>query len=235
MPEPRFLDDGTFDAVIFDKDGTLLDFQKTWGGVVERVVRALAPSVDDGKRIADELGFSLDTYAFAPDSVLIAESNAVIADRISRIAPAVDLAALERQVSIAAEGATAARDGAAELLAALATSRIPVAVATNDSAETARSQLRELGWLDQFVAVVGYDSGHGAKPDGAMVAAALDVTGALPHRAAMVGDSSHDLDAGRAAGLVTVYVGPDPAVAETADIAVEHLASLSQYSNGVAS
>jgi len=227
MADARYLDDGTFDAVIFDKDGTLLDFQQTWGGVVERVVRALAPS--DAHLVADELGFSLDTYAFAPDSVLIAESNTVIADRIARVAPGVDLAALEQQLAIATVGAAVAREGADALLAALATSRIPVALATNDRADTARTQLRELGWLDQFVAVVGYDSGHGAKPDPAMVTAALDATGALPHRAAMIGDSSHDLDAGRAAGLVTVYVGPDAAVARTADIAVEHLAVLSQY------
>jgi len=229
MSEARYLDDGTFDAVVFDKDGTLLDFHQTWGGVTERVIRAVAVSDEQALVVADVLGFDLDTYAFAADSVLIAESNAVVAERIATVAPDVDLAKLEAVVLEASEGAAAPRDGASALLAALATARIPVAVATNDTAETARRQLADTGWLDQFVAVVGYDSGHGAKPDPAMVTAALAATGALPHRAAMVGDSSHDLDAGRAAGLVTVYVGTDAAVARSADIAVDHLGRLSQF------
>lgn len=230
MSDARYLDDGTFDAVIFDKDGTLLDFQQTWGAVVERVIRSMSASDEQAQQVADVLGFDLKTVTFAADSILIAESNGVVAERLAEEVPDVDLTNLEAHFVAASQGAAVARDGAVELLAALATSRIPVALATNDAEETARLQLDELGWLSQFVAVVGYDSGHGAKPEAGMVSAALHMTGALPHRAAMVGDSAHDLDAGRAAGLVTVYVGPDAAVARTADIAVEHLAQLTQYS-----
>lgn len=232
MAEARYLDDGTFDAVIFDKDGTLLDFQRTWGSVIGGAIRTLAESDEQASMIATALGFDLDTFSFAADSVVIAESNEVVAAHLAAAAPGVDLRAFEAEVLAASQGAAVARDGAAELLAALATCRIPVAVATNDAAEAARRQLDGLGWGDRFVAVIGYDSGFGAKPDPAMVTAAVASTGALAHRTAMVGDSSHDIDAGRAAGLVTIYVGTDAAVAATADIAVDHLTELSQFTSG---
>ena len=77
---------------------------------------------------------------------------------------------------------------------------------TNDSERGARSNLSHAGVLDHFEMIVGFDSGFGAKPypDPLLaIAAQMDIA---PERCAMVGDSTHDLIAGRAAGMQSVAV-----------------------------
>ena len=64
---------------------------------------------------------------------------------------------------------------------------------------------------DRFAFVAGYDSGHGAKPAPGQCLAFARATGLAPAQVAMVGDSRHDLAAGRAAGMRTVAVLTGPA------------------------
>src|SRR5262249_56197384 len=75
-----------------------------------------------------------------------------------------------------------------------------IGVATNDSEEALRAQIRRLG-IDRLIDFFcGYDSGHGAKPGpgrGTALARAVD----LPVEAiALVGDSLPHLDMAPAAG-----------------------------------
>ena len=79
-------------------------------------------------------------------------------------------------------------------------------IATNDSEAPARAHLERAGILDRFAFVAGYDSGHGAKPDAGQLLAFCALTGIPPRECAMIGDSTHDLDSGRAAGMTTVGV-----------------------------
>ena len=60
------------------------------------------------------------------------------------------------------------------------------------------------GTIDSIIA--GADSGFGAKPDPSPLLAFSEHTGCRPDRTIMVGDSSHDLMAGRSAGMGTVGV-----------------------------
>jgi phosphoglycolate phosphatase len=57
-----------------------------------------------------------------------------------------------------------------------------------------------------FDFIAGSDSGFGAKPAPGMLLAFADHIGIDPGEIAMVGDSEHDLVAGRAAGMATVGV-----------------------------
>ena len=60
------------DGVIFDKDGTLFDFRRTWGEWSVRLVTELAGG--DAARAADLgrcIGFDLATRDFHPDSPVI--------------------------------------------------------------------------------------------------------------------------------------------------------------------
>jgi phosphoglycolate phosphatase len=85
-------------------------------------------------------------------------------------------------------------------------SGLKLGVATNDGEAPARAHLSLAGVVDRFDFIAGYDSGHGAKPGPGMClgfAAALRLD---PARVVMVGDSRHDLEAGRAAGMQVVAV-----------------------------
>ncbi|MEO1579525.1 MAG: HAD-IA family hydrolase, partial [Pseudomonadota bacterium] len=90
-------------------------------------------------------------------------------------------------------------------------------VVTNDAEAPARAHLAQVGVLTAFDIVIGCDSGHGAKPAPGPVLGALEALGARPEQAVMVGDSLHDLMAGRAAGVQTV--GVLTGLAERADLA----------------
>jgi phosphoglycolate phosphatase len=92
------------------------------------------------------------------------------------------------------------------LLAALRGQGLRLGVATNDSEAPARQHLANHGITDCFDFISGYDSGHGAKPGPGMCLAFARQLGLEPARVAMVGDSRHDLEAGRAAGMRTIAV-----------------------------
>ena len=92
------------------------------------------------------------------------------------------------------------------LLSALRDQGLRIGLATNDSELPARQHLANHGLTDCFDFISGYDSGHGAKPGPGMCLAFARQLGLRPSRVAMVGDSRHDLEAGRAAGMRTVAV-----------------------------
>ena len=92
------------------------------------------------------------------------------------------------------------------LLDRLLAAGLTLGVATNDSEAPARAHLARAGVLDRFAFVAGYDSGHGAKPGPGMLEAFCRTTGLAPRACAMIGDSLHDLESGRAAGMATVGV-----------------------------
>jgi phosphoglycolate phosphatase len=79
-------------------------------------------------------------------------------------------------------------------------------LATNDTEAPARAHLMAHDVLDLFDFVAGYDSGHGPKPAPGMLLAFARQCRLDPARVVMVGDSCHDLIAGRAAGMRTVGV-----------------------------
>jgi phosphoglycolate phosphatase len=83
---------------------------------------------------------------------------------------------------------------------------LKLGLATNDAEEPATAHLRQVGIAPFFHFVSGFDSGYGAKPDPGPLLAFARTQGLEPKNVAMVGDSLHDLIAGRAAGMRTVAV-----------------------------
>jgi len=106
-------------------------------------------------------------------------------------------------------------------------------VATNDSEASARRHVEALGLLLHIEFIVGYDSGHGGKPEPGMVLAFASHLGLDPAEVAMVGDSIHDLHAARAAGALAVAVLTGPATREElaphADHIVDDIAALPAF------
>jgi pyrophosphatase PpaX len=79
-----------------------------------------------------------------------------------------------------------------------------LAVVTSKAEPLAQRGLSHVGLDGFFDVVVGLESCTRHKPDPEPVRIALDRLGMRPEEAAFVGDSPHDMAAGRAAGVVTV-------------------------------
>ena len=95
--------------------------------------------------------------------------------------------------------------GAADLLQRLTDAGWRQAVATGKSRRGLDRVVAANGWGARFVSLHSSDDGPG-KPDPAMVLAALAATSTPPERAVMIGDTSHDMRMGRAAGVRTLGV-----------------------------
>jgi pyrophosphatase PpaX len=96
--------------------------------------------------------------------------------------------------------------GAGELVRALKAAGHPIGVVTAKTETGAERTLRHVGLRDQVDVIVAADTVEKCKPDPMPVRYALGQVGRAPGEAVMIGDSPHDLAAGRGAGTVTVGV-----------------------------
>ncbi len=225
-------------GVLFDKDGTFVDFDRTWGPATFEVIRRLARE-DAGimQAQAAAMHFSLDTRRFLPTSPLIAGSSASYGVIWGKALGRTDLIALKAEIdAITAEESMAALQPIGQPAAVMAQLRregFRLGVATNDSEASARRQVKALG-LDIYVEfVAGYDSGHEGKPAPGMVHAFARHLRVAPSELAMVGDSVHDLHCARAAGALAIGVLSGPAsaaeLAPHADAIIEDISQLSGW------
>lgn len=201
-------------GILFDKDGTLFDFQATWG----RYVRALVEDLADGneakaRRLALAVGYEMDSGRFAPDSPVIAHTPDEIALALLPHLPGKAVPALVAQMNaMSAQVVSVPAVPLAPLLSHLRARGLRLGVATNDAEAAARAQFHGLGIAEHFDFIAGFDSGHGGKPRPGMLQAFARQYALPPEQVVMVGDSGHDLLAGRLAGMRTIAVltGPTP-------------------------
>lgn len=196
------------DGVIFDKDGTLFDFRASWGAWAARLLRQIADeSGRDIGALGAAIGYDPASGGFSPGSVVIAGTTAEIAEALSPHVPGTTPRGLEARMNRLAEGAPMmpAVDLQA-VLGALKARGLRIGLATNDVEVSARAHLDAHGLMPLFDYIAGYDSGHGGKPGPGMCAAFARQLSLDPARVVMVGDSLHDLEAGRAAGMRTAAV-----------------------------
>jgi phosphoglycolate phosphatase len=231
----------TIRAILFDKDGTLIDFQRTWGPATHTVIAQLAAGDDDAyRRLAAVSGFVADERRFLVGSPLIAgatpDYGPLWAQALGRPATADFFAEIDRLFLQAGLQHLVPIDDPATTLAALARHGYRLGIVTNDAEANAHAQIAqlEIDHLVEFVA--GHDSGFGAKPDPTPVLAFAHALGIAPSEVAVVGDSVHDLAAARAAGAAAVGVlsGPTPRehLAPHADALISSVADLPAWLDG---
>jgi phosphoglycolate phosphatase len=194
-----------FRGILFDKDGTLLDFEATW----VPLFRALALELAEGdETAADNLlragGMDPLTGHIQAGSVLGAGhthdivrlwfpslTGAPFAAMAARIDARFHAHGMSRSVAV---------PGLIETLARLDRAGYAMGVATNDATEAARAAMRCVG-VERFLPhVYGYDSVARPKPAADIVHMFSVAIGAPATEVVVIGDNLHDIAMARAAG-----------------------------------
>ena len=218
-------------GLVFDKDGTLFNFRATWDVWGARLIDELSGSEAERAQLSEVLGYDTATSSFRADSLVVAGTPSEIISAVQVLRPAEDPRHLINRISDLTENLPQIEaTPLAPLLDRLRAAGFALGVATNDAESFARAHLTSVGIIDRFDFIAGYDSGHGPKPGPGMVQAFLAQTGLPPASVAMIGDSTHDLQAGRGAGAHTVGVLTGTATSATlaplADVILPSIADL---------
>lgn len=196
------------DGLIFDKDGTLFEFSASWEAWAMALVLDLAEGDKSRASVmGDAIGFHMESNSFRRDAIVITHTVGEIADTLTPLQTKLSSEEIARRMNAGAASAPMAPAvPLAPLLDTLRDGGICLGVATNDAEAPAQSHLEQAGIRDRFDFIAGCDSGFGGKPAPGQLLAFSEATGIAPERIAMVGDSTHDLEAGRRAGMRTIGV-----------------------------
>lgn len=213
-----------FDAILFDKDGTLVDFDRTWGVAAYQVMRTLSAGDERAfHRLAEVSGFNLRDKSFLPHSPCLSGSLVDYGPLWAQALGRRDHQRLYEEIGslfriTALETLTPIGDPAA-LFAELGGMGLKLGIVSNDSEKSIRLQTSRLGIAEDLDYLAGQDSGYGAKPAPGMITAFAASFNIAPLRIAVVGDTLTDLRAARAAGAVAIGVLTGPASSQ--DLALE--------------
>ncbi len=226
-------------GVLFDKDGTLIDFDKTWQPVVTRLVTQIAEGdVAEIARMMGAVGFDEASGRFLPGSIFAAGTNAELAEawhpELSGDALAQKVVEYDAYYAAASGQASVPRTDLARVLGDLRAKEMRLGIGTNDVTAGAEEFVRAAGLEALFDFITGYDGVPVPKPAGDMVVAFCGAVGLAPAEVAVVGDNTHDLEMGVASGAghkvgVLTGTGSRDDLEPFADIILDHIDQLPAY------
>jgi phosphoglycolate phosphatase len=191
-------------AILFDKDGTLLDFHASWSRAYRELAMELCGG-DEARACAmlEAGGMNAATGHVVGGSVLAAGNTVDIVNHwFPNLARAAHRTMVERFDAIFYRNGvsfSAPVAGAPETLAALAERRILMGVGTSDSTAGSKATFERLGLATYLPHVFGYDSVARPKPAPDIVLAFADAVSVPAAEIAVVGDNTHDLEMAHAA------------------------------------
>ena len=205
---------------IFDKDGTLLDDTATWGPLLERCARDIGTVVEPSA-FFKAMGYDADRRIFLAGSLFMtaptSEIEASLHSGLGADAAAACMRWLEDMPPEEAAGFAIAP--LPPLFEALRDHGYRTAVLTNDERRFTEAFLEGASARALVDDIVACDDGLDGKPAPGPALELCRRAGVLPARAAIVGDSSRDVECGLAAGLGLV-VGVESGVESGASLEV---------------
>lgn len=226
---------GRIAGVLFDKDGTLLDYMASWSALNLAAAHIAAAGAEaEAARLLTVAGGDPATGRAAPDSLLAAATTAEIAAAWAAAGsplPADELTRrLDKLFQSGVDAVVPVTDLAA-LFGRLKGRGLKLGIASSDSAASVTATAARFGLSGHLDFCAGYDSGHGVKPGPGMFAAFCAATGLPPAAVAMVGDNSHDVEMGRAGGAglvvgVLTGTGTPATLGPVADVVLDSIADL---------
>jgi len=234
----------TVKGILFDKDGTLLNFVSLWGRWSELLMLQVneairRKSLTDGLSKPSEslsaiLGVTCDDRGVVVDydteGLLSTGSVAVIRNEVVQYCIKAGCNSGEAE-TIAEEAMNGAYKGIDELRPVQARAKvmevlkylnekgIRTAVITADETEDAIKHLEWLGIKHYFQTIIGNDQVPQGKPNPDMVFLACERLGLSPSDVAIIGDTESDMRMGKAAGAaLTVAVLPEGKAIPVGDV-----------------
>ncbi len=228
------------DLIIFDKDGTLIEFDAMWGAWAMALADALQAATGRSVEapIFAMLGYDAATGVVRPGGGLAATPMARLRERAREVLVEAGLtdAAAEQALDEAwhapdpVELARPITDLHA-LFRRLHAGGQRIAIATSDDRDPTERTLAALGLGSWVEATVCADDGVAVKPAPDMVLHLCKELGVAPGRTAVVGDALADLTMGRRAGAglvigVLTGVGDADHLSPAADLVLRSVADL---------
>ena len=234
-------------ALLFDKDGTILDFRLMWLGWCREVVRKLEPAF---KATAVEKclscwGVDLALGSIKPDGhlaigsrseLLQSLSDQLVKSGCSIKKPDTEVLKAMQQAyrSVETKGLIRPIAGVTETIEKLYEKGYKLAVVTTDDTEKALLNMQMVGLDLYFDVIIGCDKVSQCKPAPDLAFEACRLLKVNPAEAAVIGDTVADLQMGKAAGLkacIGVASGvTNPALLKPyADLILESAADLIIY------
>ena len=235
------------DLIVFDKDGTLIDFHALWGPRAERAIETICSVLGSDQFLANDLAAAL---GYNPQISRVISQGPLASGTRSEMEIVVATILFQHQIPWDKAKDLACRyfgpvmttpptiteviprGKVQECISRLKASGIKIAIATSDDREPTEAALRELN-LTQVVDLVlcADDPGTPSKPDSSVLDYISKKLVVSNHRTVMVGDTVSDLKMARKAGValtVGITGGADKAteLESYADILLSSVDSL---------
>ena len=229
------------EGLLFDKDGTLIDFSGSWLRPIKEIARLVSEHAGDPAlemQLLVDGGYLPEEDRWAQDSTIAFDTSESLFQRWGRMtSPELVQSLVPEMREIVYESMhhlVPAIPNPGTLLSQLA-QNYQLGVASMDDEINVNRTLEQLGITHLVAFSCGADSGFGLKPGPGMVDAFCRQTGLAPHETAVIGDGLHDLQMARAAGAISIGITSGASSADTlepyADILLRDIGELGSYFN----
>lgn len=224
-------------ALVFDKDGTLINLTLTWLGPMRECARLVADAAgqpDIAEQLILDGGYQPTTNDWANDAVMAYGDEQELLELWAKRAGKEAVDAVKHQFAaitdVATSNAAPMVDNFQALIKTLS-EHFVLGVASMDSIHNIEVTIKSLKVDQYFSYNCGADSGFGVKPGGGMVTAFCNAMKLSPSQVVVIGDSMHDIHMGHNAGAISIGVtsgGHSREELEAAEIVLDDISELPQ-------